>query len=170
MVKILGLNACLDTFSRILQSREFWSWCCRWRWVSIPQGMPQVRALNHLDLLGDLEARLAGPTLDQLTWLWECPVPSSLMDLITLSWEPQPGTQWGHFSPPFGAWAPLFLASASAELILCILRVSLWTWKRRPPASGPYLIHVSTSNDPSPAFDENQGERSLCAVCWFNWL
>ena len=38
----------------------------------------------------------------------ECPVPPSLMDLITLSWEPHPGTQWGHFSPPCAAWALCF--------------------------------------------------------------
>ena len=39
--------------------------------------------------------------------------------------------------------SPLFLASASIELILCILRVSFWTLKRRPPASGPYSIRFN---------------------------
>ena len=143
--------------------------CCRWRWVLIPQGVPQVRGLNHLDHLGDLEARLAGPTLDQLTQLWEN-VPSlppwwtSLLSPGSLSLEPNEDIS---LLPVLPEPLCLSLASASAELVLCILRVSLWTWKRRLPASGPYLIHVSTSNDPSPPFDENQGERGLCAVCWF---
>ena len=55
---------------------------------------------------------LRGKTGRPHTWpadsaVRECPVPPSLMDLITLSGEPQPGTQWGHFSPPCAAWAPL---------------------------------------------------------------